>query len=202
MDSRGSSRSEGERSEASLVTKECEATTNPLLVHSCSRASFKMRFSLRSAQYKGRSKWWSGEIFDFNETNNTYEIRYIDGEHEKGVKNKMIRAAGSGVASAEIRLNLWEVWKVAGSGKTKTKTKTKTKIKMRNSNEMDQQSEADSTSYTLPQVGDSDSSGSGSSSYSVFEPQVAFSKKQVSERSERALMKASRDEWLQSAIHY
>ena len=182
------------------MTKECEATTNPLLVHSCSRASFKMRFSLRSAQYKGRSKWWSGEIFDFNETNNTYEIRYIDGEHEKGVKNKMIRAAGSGVASAEIRLNLWEVWKVAGSGKTKTKTKTK--IKMRNSNEMDQQSEADSTSYTLPQVGDSDSSGSGSSSYSVFEPQVAFSKKQVSERSERALMKASRDEWLQSAIHY
>jgi len=34
----------GERAKrASLVTEECEATTNPLLIHSCSRASLKMR---------------------------------------------------------------------------------------------------------------------------------------------------------------
>ena len=41
-----SERREAKRSEekrASLVTEECEATTNPLLIHSCSRASLKMR---------------------------------------------------------------------------------------------------------------------------------------------------------------
>ena len=33
------------------MTEECEATTNPLLNHSCTRASLKMRLaSLRSAQ--------------------------------------------------------------------------------------------------------------------------------------------------------
>ena len=56
---------QGERAKrASLCDRrECEATTNPLLIHSCSRASLKMRtISLRSAQHANRKRFQSNEV--------------------------------------------------------------------------------------------------------------------------------------------
>ena len=80
---------EGER--ASLVTEECEATTNPLLTHSCSRASLKMCLaSLRSAQKeKEKEKEKTETELEIEEINDSGdEATTIDDLGWAGMKSK------------------------------------------------------------------------------------------------------------------